>query len=169
MPGNGIGPVHAPTAARGNPASNPTPGSSEPRCAASGSPDAMDVRTPSGSPPRTTASKPRYADGTDTPTANGANTRRKRNEKNNTHHTRHHRHMHGARRMRKRVGAFRASVCGQVRRLAVLRRGRRIHGMRHHPDDTRKVDCIVYSTNSKQAGLSCDWSHVSGADKEPAR
>ena len=35
--------------------------------------------------------------------------------------------------------------------------------------DTRKVDCIVYSTNGKQAGLSCDWSHVSGADKEPAR
>lgn len=35
--------------------------------------------------------------------------------------------------------------------------------------DKRKVDCIVYSTNSKQAGLSCDWSHVSGADKEPAR
>ena len=34
---------------------------------------------------------------------------------------------------------------------------------------TGKVDCIVYSTNSKQAGLSCDWSHVSGADKEPAR
>lgn len=27
-----------------------------------------------------------------------------------------------------------ASACGQVRRLAVLRRGRRIHGMRHHPD-----------------------------------
>lgn len=35
--------------------------------------------------------------------------------------------------------------------------------------DTRKVDCIVYSTNGKQAGLSCDWSHVSGADKESAR
>lgn len=35
--------------------------------------------------------------------------------------------------------------------------------------DTRKVDCIVYSTNSKQAGLSCDWSHVSVAGKEPAR
>lgn len=35
--------------------------------------------------------------------------------------------------------------------------------------DTRQVDCIVYSTNGKQAGLSCDWSHVSGADKEPAR
>lgn len=35
--------------------------------------------------------------------------------------------------------------------------------------DTRKVDCIVYSTNGKQAGLSCDWRHVSGADKEPDR
>lgn len=35
--------------------------------------------------------------------------------------------------------------------------------------DTRKVDCIVYSTNGTQAGLSCDWDHVSGADKEPAR
>lgn len=35
--------------------------------------------------------------------------------------------------------------------------------------DTRQVDCIVYSTNGNQAGLSCDWSHVSGADKEPAR
>lgn len=27
-----------------------------------------------------------------------------------------------------------ASACGQVRRLAMLRRGRRIHGMRRHPD-----------------------------------
>lgn len=34
--------------------------------------------------------------------------------------------------------------------------------------DTRQVDCVVYS-GYKQAGLSCDWSHVSGADKEPAR
>ena len=34
--------------------------------------------------------------------------------------------------------------------------------------DTRKVDCIVYS-GYKKGGLSCDWSHVSGADKEPAR
>ena len=34
--------------------------------------------------------------------------------------------------------------------------------------DTRQVDCIVYS-GYKQVGLSCDWSHVSGADKEPAR
>ena len=33
--------------------------------------------------------------------------------------------------------------------------------------DTRQVGCIVYSTNGKQAGLSCDWSHVSGADHEP--
>lgn len=32
--------------------------------------------------------------------------------------------------------------------------------------DTRKVDCVVYS-GYKQGGLSCDWSHVSGADKEP--
>ena len=35
--------------------------------------------------------------------------------------------------------------------------------------ETRKVDCIVYSTNGKQAGLSCDWSHVSVVGKEPAR
>lgn len=33
--------------------------------------------------------------------------------------------------------------------------------------DTRQVDCVVYSANADQAGLSCDWSHVSGADKEP--
>ncbi len=34
--------------------------------------------------------------------------------------------------------------------------------------DTRQVDCVVYSSY-KQGGLSCDWSHVSGADKEPER
>lgn len=34
--------------------------------------------------------------------------------------------------------------------------------------DTRQVDCVVYS-GYKKGGLSCDWSHVSGADKEPAR
>lgn len=34
--------------------------------------------------------------------------------------------------------------------------------------DTRKVDCVVYSSY-KQGGLSCDWSHVSVVDKEPAR
>lgn len=34
--------------------------------------------------------------------------------------------------------------------------------------DTRKVDCVVYA-GYQRGGLSCDWSHVSGADKEPAR
>ncbi len=34
--------------------------------------------------------------------------------------------------------------------------------------DTRKVDCVVYS-GYRRGGLSCDWDHVSGADKEPAR
>lgn len=32
--------------------------------------------------------------------------------------------------------------------------------------DTRQVDCVVY-LGDKQGGLSCDWDHVSGADKEP--
>ena len=32
--------------------------------------------------------------------------------------------------------------------------------------DTRKVDCVVYAWE-KQGGMSCDWDHVSGADKEP--
>lgn len=32
--------------------------------------------------------------------------------------------------------------------------------------DTRKVDCVVYA-GYQRGGLSCDWSHVSGADKEP--
>lgn len=35
--------------------------------------------------------------------------------------------------------------------------------------DTRQVDCVVYSANGNQAGLSCDWYHVSGADKELER
>lgn len=34
--------------------------------------------------------------------------------------------------------------------------------------DTRKVDCVVHS-GYRRGGLSCDWSHVSGADKEPER
>ncbi len=34
--------------------------------------------------------------------------------------------------------------------------------------DTRQVDCVVYS-GYKQGGLSCDWYHVGGAGKEPAR
>lgn len=29
-------------------------------------------------------------------------------------------------------------------------------------------ECVVYAWE-KQGGLSCDWSHVSGADKEPDR
>ena len=32
--------------------------------------------------------------------------------------------------------------------------------------DTRQVVCVVYA-DYKQGGLSCDWSPVSGADKEP--
>ena len=32
--------------------------------------------------------------------------------------------------------------------------------------DTRQVVCVVYAGYQK-GGLSCDWSHVSGADKEP--
>lgn len=34
--------------------------------------------------------------------------------------------------------------------------------------DKRKVDCVVHS-GYRRGGLSCDWRHVSGADKEPAR
>lgn len=34
--------------------------------------------------------------------------------------------------------------------------------------DTRQVVCVVYS-GYQRGGLSCDWDHVSGADKEPAR
>lgn len=30
--------------------------------------------------------------------------------------------------------------------------------------DARRVTCV-----SSTAGMSCDWDHVSGADKEPAR
>lgn len=32
--------------------------------------------------------------------------------------------------------------------------------------DTRQVVCVVYAGYQK-GGLSCDWDHVSGADKEP--
>lgn len=35
-------------------------------------------------------------------------------------------------------------------------------------NDKRKVDCVVY-LGYRRGGLSCDWRHVSGADKEPAR
>lgn len=33
---------------------------------------------------------------------------------------------------------------------------------------TRQVVCVVFD-DYQAGGLSCDWSHVSGADKEPAR
>lgn len=33
-------------------------------------------------------------------------------------------------------------------------------------DTRRKVDCVVFE-GYKQGGMSCDWDHVSGADKEP--
>lgn len=32
--------------------------------------------------------------------------------------------------------------------------------------DTRQVVCVVFDGYQK-GGLSCDWSHVSGADQEP--
>ena len=34
--------------------------------------------------------------------------------------------------------------------------------------DTRQVDCVVHS-GYRRGGLSCDWDHVSGADKDPER
>jgi hypothetical protein len=42
--------------------------------------------------------------------------------------------------MRKRVGAFHASACGQVRRLAVLRRTRRIHRPPNHEGHEMRLD-----------------------------
>lgn len=33
--------------------------------------------------------------------------------------------------------------------------------------ETRRVDCIVTTGSHGPAGISCDWDHVSGADKEP--
>ena len=33
-------------------------------------------------------------------------------------------------------------------------------------DDTRKVDCLIYHDHRK-GGMSCDWDHASGADREP--
>lgn len=51
----------------------------------------------------------------------------------------------------------------------MLQKVRRRHqGMHRHTVDTRQVVCVVYS-GYQRGGLSCDWSHVSGADKEPAR
>lgn len=33
--------------------------------------------------------------------------------------------------------------------------------------ETRRVDCVITSGNHGVSGISCDWDHVSGADKEP--
>lgn len=33
-------------------------------------------------------------------------------------------------------------------------------------NDTRKVDCLIYHDHRK-CGMSCDWDHASGADREP--
>lgn len=33
--------------------------------------------------------------------------------------------------------------------------------------DTRKVDCVITAGSHGVSGISCDWDHVSGADKEP--
>lgn len=35
--------------------------------------------------------------------------------------------------------------------------------------ETRRVDCIVTVGAHGKSGISCDWDHVSGADKEPER
>lgn len=33
--------------------------------------------------------------------------------------------------------------------------------------ETRRVDCVITSGSHGVSGISCDWDHVSGADKEP--
>ena len=33
--------------------------------------------------------------------------------------------------------------------------------------ETRRVDCIITTGGYGASGISCDWDHVSGADKEP--
>lgn len=33
--------------------------------------------------------------------------------------------------------------------------------------ETRRVDCVVTAGGHGVSGISCDWDHVSGADKEP--
>lgn len=35
--------------------------------------------------------------------------------------------------------------------------------------ETRRVDCIVTVGAHGKSGISCDWDHVSGADKEPGQ
>lgn len=33
--------------------------------------------------------------------------------------------------------------------------------------ETRRVDCVITAGSHGVSGISCDWDHVSGADKEP--
>lgn len=33
--------------------------------------------------------------------------------------------------------------------------------------ETRRVDCVITVGSHGVSGISCDWDHVSGADKEP--
>lgn len=33
--------------------------------------------------------------------------------------------------------------------------------------ETRRVDCVITTGSHGVSGISCDWDHVSGADKEP--
>lgn len=35
--------------------------------------------------------------------------------------------------------------------------------------DTRRVDCVVTSNSQGKSGITCDWAHASGTDKEPTR
>lgn len=36
-------------------------------------------------------------------------------------------------------------------------------------DDTRKVTCVKFGGYRVGGGMSCDWDHASGADREPGR
>lgn len=33
--------------------------------------------------------------------------------------------------------------------------------------ETRRVDCVITAGSHGVSGISCDWDHISGADKEP--
>lgn len=36
-------------------------------------------------------------------------------------------------------------------------------------NDTRKVTCVKFGGYRVGGGMSCDWDHASGADREPGR
>ena len=78
--------------------------------------------------------------------------------------------MHGARRMRQLGQSIHAAHAAKPIDSQCTDGGT-AHGFYECAitlSDTRKVDCVVYAWE-KQGGLSCDWDHVSGVDKEPAR